>query len=92
MIRTISFIFVLAGLLQVTAWPAMAQQHRASVRGRVTDASGAPLTGAEVTATHHATAEVRRTRSDEQGFFAVPELPPGAYGIDQRLSVGFPFA
>lgn len=79
--RTIS-TFVIALVLHGTALPALAQQHRASVRGRVVDASGTPLSGAEITATHEGTAEVRQVRSDEQGYFAVPELPPGAYRIN----------
>ena len=61
------------------AVPAAAQPHRASVRGRVTDASGAALANAQIKATRDGTNEMRETTTDEAGRFALPELPVGAY-------------
>jgi hypothetical protein len=73
--------FVLSVLIHAVAVPAGAQQHRASLRGRVTDASGAALAAAEIRVIREGTNELREVRSDPDGFFAVPELPAGAYGI-----------
>ena len=73
-------------LLLAAAGPVVAQQHRASLRGRVTDASGAPLAGAEVKATRPGTNEIRLTRTDAQGYFALAELAVGAYRLAISLS------
>src|SRR5688572_12347628 len=60
---------------------AAAQAHRASIRGRVTDAAGRAVNSAQVTATHQETNEKRAVTSDESGAFAIPELPPGSYRV-----------
>jgi hypothetical protein len=73
-----------AVLLAMTA-VAHAQPHRASVRGRVTDLSGAPLANADVRATREGTNERRQTSTDEQGRFALPELAPGGYRFEVAL-------
>lgn len=77
----LAVLLVLAGVV-----PSAAQQHRASIRGRIVDPSGAPIPRVEVMVTREATSEVRRAVADEAGRFAVPELSPGAYRIDVRQS------
>ena len=84
--KTTASLTVALVLLLAAADPVRAQQHRASVRGRVTDASGAALSGAEVKATRNGTNEIRVTRTDEQGHFALPELAAGPYRIAVSLS------
>jgi hypothetical protein len=61
--------------------PANAQPHRGLIRGRVVDSAGQPVAGAQISATGHATNEQRRVTSDEDGAFAVAELPPGDYRL-----------
>ena len=71
----------------VAAAPSLAaQSHRASLRGRVTDATGAALQGADVRATLQGTNERRTVTTDEGGRFAVPELPVGSYIVEVALS------
>src|SRR6476620_2176809 len=67
------------------AGPATAQPHRASVRGRVIDASGAPLARAHVKAVKEGTNETRETTTDESGRFALPELAIGTFRMEVTL-------
>ena len=67
------------------AGPAAAQPHRASVRGRVIDASGAPLARAQIKAVKEGTNETRETTTDESGRFALPELAVGTYRLEATL-------
>ena len=53
-----------------------------TLRGRVTDVSGAVIAGAEVTVTNSSTNIARRVVTDAGGRYVVPELPPGVYQID----------
>jgi hypothetical protein len=75
----LGLLFVVA---VVAAAPLVAaQSHRASLRGLVTDATGAVLRGANVRATQQTTNERRTVTTDEGGRFAVPELPVGSYVV-----------
>lgn len=61
----------------------MAQETTAAVRGIVTDASGAPVGGAEVIVTSPDTGRARSVFTDESGFYSVRNLPAGvAYSIE----------
>jgi hypothetical protein len=66
----------------LAAGPVAAQQDRAVIRGVVLDPSGTPIPGVEVRITREATGEIRRSRSDETGRFAAPQLLPGTHRID----------
>lgn len=57
------------------------QEVNASVSGVVTDASGAPVPGAEVKALRLDTGEVRSTRTNAEGVYSFPALAIGAYEI-----------
>ena len=59
-----------------------AQQDTATIRGTVTDPSGARVVQAEVTAVQVETGLSRRTRSDAQGDFLLFLLPIGHYRIE----------
>lgn len=63
-----------------------AQDFRASLTGRVLDASGAAIPGAEVQVKNIGTNEVTTSLSDESGNYKVSLLKPGSYSI----SVEFP--
>lgn len=59
----------------------LAAQYRAGIQGVITDPSGAGVPGATVTLTSKETNIVRKTTSTEDGGYAIPGLPPGAYAL-----------
>ncbi|MGA8072409.1 MAG: carboxypeptidase-like regulatory domain-containing protein, partial [Candidatus Acidiferrales bacterium] len=58
----------------------------ASISGTVTDASGAVVTGATVTATNVDTAVVTTQASNAQGFYSFQSLPLGKYTIGVQMA------
>lgn len=59
----------------------MALGQSAQVQGRVTDSTGALIPGASVTVTNAATGITLKTKTNDDGQFAVPFLQPGDYNI-----------
>lgn len=57
------------------------QEFTAQVRGTVQDSSGAMVPGATVTITADATRVSESTKTDVQGRYLFPSLPPAAYTI-----------
>ena len=53
----------------------------AQVTGRVSDQTGAVVSGAKVTVTSEGTGFKRATVSNEEGYFTVPSLQPGSYQL-----------
>ncbi|HEY3927152.1 MAG TPA: carboxypeptidase regulatory-like domain-containing protein [Candidatus Koribacter sp.] len=76
-LRSVS-IFVL--LLFISLFAA-AQSYRGSIRGTVTDPSGAVIPNATLTATSVATRQVRTVQSAGDGQYVIPELPAGTYEV-----------
>ena len=70
-------VFCLA-FLSVPAW---AQVATGTIVGVVEDPSGAVLPGAQVTVTHQATQEVRKTLTNERGEFTVPYVRIGEHSL-----------
>ena len=60
---------------------ACAQSSLTSLRGTVTDASGAAVPGSLVTLENKATAYHAQRTADETGGYQFPQLPPGTYTI-----------
>jgi len=91
MIETMRRAFVLAGLvaagLTLVAVPVRAQST-ANLQGTVTDAQGAALPGATVTARHAATGSERSTVTDTYGYFQIASLPVGLFRV-QVTAPGF---
>src|SRR5581483_6693025 len=75
--RLSSDLIVLALLL---AMKCALAQDAASIAGKVTDASGAPVLGAVVTATG-SNGSSRTTVTDGQGAFQISSLVPGNYSV-----------
>src|SRR5688572_3193608 len=77
-------VWVLAAVCMM-ALPAVAraqsQATTAEINGRVVDAQGGVLPGVTVTAKSEATGYTRTTVTNEEGFFALPLLPPGQYEL-----------
>jgi len=63
----------------------VAQESRASILGRVTDQSGALLSGATVTVTNTATNAVVTSVTNESGNFDIPYLLSGVYGVTVEM-------
>jgi hypothetical protein len=68
-------------VLLLSGLATMAQTITGSVRGTVTDPSGAVVTGAKVTATNVATGIATSTTTDKSGLYNVQFLPIGQYTI-----------
>lgn len=65
-----------------------AQAPTAVVNGQVRDSSGATIVGATVEVFNDATRVRYSTKTNEEGIYSVPNLPPGAYHI-QVSKAGF---
>ena len=61
-------------LALATVDPAQAQSITGAIEGSVTDASGAVIPGASVTATHLGTNTVYEASTNETGRFALPNV------------------
>src|SRR3954463_14591590 len=75
----------LAVLLMV-ACAAFGQDTRGSILGRVTDATGANVAGAEVKANNVATGVAVTAKTNDSGNFVVPYLTPGVYTVSAELA------
>ena len=60
---------------------AAAQTFRGAIQGTVTDASGAIVSGAQVTVSNHDTGFARTVTSNDNGEWRVSELPIGIYDV-----------
>jgi Carboxypeptidase regulatory-like domain len=65
----------------VSAVTLLAQTSTTSVRGTITDPSGALVPGAQISLTNTADNSVTNGASDKSGLFAFPQLQPGTYLI-----------
>ena len=59
----------------------VAQAQNATLRGIISDQSGARVSGATVTAVD-ASGAAHTASSDEKGQYSLPQLAPGTYGLD----------
>jgi len=75
--RTMHLPFCLFGLLSA----AFAQSATATLTGVVTDEQSAVIAGATLTVTDIAKAVERKTTTNNDGLFVVPQLPPSRYKI-----------
>ena len=74
--QSLAAALLAAGLPQLIAQP-----DRATLTGTITDASGAAVTGAAVTAVQTATGLRRESLSNDAGLYVLPGLPVGVYEI-----------
>lgn len=82
--RRKQFSVVLLLLLAITV-PALAQRQTATVRGTVSDATGAVLPGVKVTVIGEATGLTRTGYSNESGIYVFGDLPVGTYELVAEL-------
>jgi hypothetical protein len=66
-------------------------QTTASIKGAVTDASGAVIAGAKIAVKNSALGIERNVESNSEGNYEVPALPPGTYSVEVQMQ-GFQHA
>jgi carboxypeptidase family protein len=74
--------FLAAFLVALMAVPAMAQKITATIRGTITDSTGAVVPGAKVTVRNEGTGLNRVSESNSDGIYSFAELPVGSYRIE----------
>ncbi len=66
--------------------PASAQVDNGSIKGFVTDATGAQLAGVTIHVTGPSLMLNRTAASDQHGYYRVLDLPPGQYAMEAQLT------
>src|SRR6266478_1773145 len=72
---------VFVALMVLAATPGGAQTFRGTILGTVTDATGGAVPGATVTVHNVDTGLLRKTETQGDGSYRVPELPIGTYDV-----------
>jgi len=80
--RKILLTALFAALSCTVAWA----QFNAAIQGTLTDAKGASVGAAKVTATNQETGISREATSSSEGFYRISSLPPGKYNIKVEAS------
>src|SRR5690348_7563874 len=65
--------------------PLSAQGTLGGISGRITDASGAAVSGVAVTLTNPATGQEKKTVSSGDGYYTFPDLAPSTYTIRAEM-------
>ena len=84
LVRLVRLIAIL--LLALAPRVAAAQDARGTISGTVVDASKSLVPGASVTATNIAMGTAMSAVTNQDGFFQIPYLIPGAYKVTVELS------
>src|SRR5579872_3348781 len=84
----ITLAFAACLLLLASPPPALAQEFRATLTGTVTDASGAVVSKAEVTATNVDTGSTYTALTSDAGVYYIPYVVPGTYTV-KASAAGF---
>ncbi len=85
----ILFFFALVAVLFMSLHaPSFAQSQaiNAQIEGQVTDANGAGIPNAQITATNLDTGSSRTVSSDTSGVYRIPLLPLGAYRVTVEIT------
>jgi outer membrane receptor protein involved in Fe transport len=72
---------LLTGLTILTSTGALAQVAGATLSGLVTDTSGATIANADVSVKNLGTGVAREVKTNDGGFYSVPNLLPGSYDV-----------
>ncbi|HEV2398786.1 MAG TPA: carboxypeptidase regulatory-like domain-containing protein [Candidatus Sulfotelmatobacter sp.] len=72
----------------VISIPLVGQSPNGNINGLVSDASNAAVAGAEIVAVNDVTGVQYTTKTNSEGMYALPNLPPGPYRI-QVSKIGF---
>jgi hypothetical protein len=74
--------------LTLNTFTLFAQSPNGNINGLVSDPSAAPVVGAEILAVNDATGVQYSTKTNSEGIYVLPNLPPGPYRI-QVSEIGF---
>ena len=74
--------------LTLNALPLFAQSPNGNINGLVSDASSAAVVGAEIVAVNDVTGVQYATKTNSEGIYVLPNLPPGPYRV-QVSKIGF---
>jgi hypothetical protein len=85
-LRLVSMLACCAGLVLASTGLAHAQPGVAALSGTTVDPQGEPVAGAVVTVRNTATSGEWRARTEADGRFVLPLLPPGTYEADVTMS------
>jgi len=69
----------IVSVIALCSFSLWAQSERGSIRGTVTDTSGAAIAGVQVTATNAGTGVQTQAVSTDAGNYNIPQLQPGEY-------------
>lgn len=88
---TVGLLLAISGSAAAAQTPAAPAQmnmadHRGEIRGRVSDATGASVAGATVTATSDMNGAQFTATTDAQGVFAFGALPPDKYTVSMSTT------
>jgi hypothetical protein len=72
---------LVAIVMLASAVPVSAQSSQGQITGRVTDPSGAPVSGAVVLLTNNATSQTQNISTNSDGYYTFPALQPNAYTV-----------
>mgnify|MGYP002626595996 CR=1 FL=1 len=76
-----SFLLLLAVLFAGSLTPAYSQEVSAGITGTISDASGAVIPGAKVTARELNRGTVYTSTTNAEGIYAFPRIPAGSYEL-----------
>src|SRR5580704_8011000 len=74
--------------IALNAYTLLAQSPSGNINGLVSDSSSAAVVGAEVVVVNDGTGVQYTTRTNSEGIYLLPNLPPGPYRI-QVSRIGF---
>src|SRR5437867_5652618 len=84
-LRRTAFCLVLVASFSLALLPVSAQSTGGRILGRVSDSTGAVVTGVQVTLINDATGVSRDTKTDQSGDYTFVEVAPGNYRVEYAL-------
>src|SRR5262245_51523118 len=85
-LRKLSVLLPCLLMLIAMVMSSAAQDFRATITGRVTDAAQSPIPNAQVVVKNIGTNEETKATTDNAGNYRVPFLRPGAYSLSVEVS------
>jgi Carboxypeptidase regulatory-like domain/TonB-dependent Receptor Plug Domain len=82
--KHLSFVRIFFSAMLVLALGEAAFGQTAQVTGRISDASGAVVPGAQIIVTNQSTGLSRSSIANGEGYFTIPQLPPATYRIEVK--------
>src|ERR1700751_151713 len=75
-------------LVAVSTFPSFAQSPNGNINGLISDPASGAITDAEIVAVNDVTGEQYTTKTNGEGIYVLPNLPPGPYRV-QVAKIGF---